>query len=195
MWAMSSLVRRSLHEGWEQRADGPVQDGVHQLAHGAVDLDHPIGRGARRLVEPVDVLGDERVELAAALEGDEGAMAGIGLGLPGRRLQAALPRALAHLGIGDVVLQRGLLLRLRILGPYALGAAKVGDARVGGDARAREHHDALGRLDPGPDLAHGPPPQPAESPPGPPTMTCSWVTMKGGCPGARKRSRSATAAA
>ena len=42
---------------------------AHDLAHGAVDLDD-LGRvGARLLVQPVDVLGDERVQLARAARG------------------------------------------------------------------------------------------------------------------------------
>jgi hypothetical protein len=49
-----------------------------------VDLDDA-GRGQARLdVQAVDVLGDQGVELAALLERDEGAVAVVGLGLPGR---------------------------------------------------------------------------------------------------------------
>ena len=42
--------------------------------------------------------------------------------------------------VGDVVLDRGHLLGARILGPDALRAAKVRDARGGGDAGTGEHH-------------------------------------------------------
>ena len=46
-------------------------------------------------------------------------MARIGLGGPRGRLQPASPRALPHLGIGHVVLERGHLLGLGIARPQA----------------------------------------------------------------------------
>src|SRR3989441_9605831 len=101
-------------------------------------------------MEPVDVLGDQRVELAPVLEGDEGAVAVVRFRLPGRRVEPALPRALPHLGVGDVVLQRRYLLGLRVLRPDALRPPEVRDARVGRDAGARERHHALGLVDPAP---------------------------------------------
>jgi hypothetical protein len=45
-------------------------------------LDHSLGRRAGRQVQAVHILRDEHVELAAALERDEGAVAGVGLRLP-----------------------------------------------------------------------------------------------------------------
>ena len=122
------------------------------MAHGAVDLDH-LGRvGARLLVQLVDVLGDERVQLALALQGDEGAVPGVGLGRPGRRLQAVAPRPLPDLGVGHVIGERGHLLGPGVLGPDALGAPEVGDARVGGDTGAgkHDHPPGLGEQGPGP---------------------------------------------
>ena len=53
-------------------------------------------------------------------------------------------------GIGHVVLQRGPLLGLGVAGPHAVRAAEVGDAAVGADAGAGQHHDVLALVDPGP---------------------------------------------
>ena len=61
--------------------------------------------------------------------------------------EPALPRALAHLGIGHVVLEGGHLLGLGIARPHALRPAEVRDARLRGDARAGEDDDALGGVD------------------------------------------------
>ena len=79
------------------------------LPHRAVDLDDALGGRTRQLMEPVHVLRDQGVELAPPLEHDESAMTGIGLGPPGRRFEPTPPGAPAHVGIGEVVLQRGEL--------------------------------------------------------------------------------------
>ncbi len=121
---------------------------AHHLAHGAVDLDDAGRVGAGLLVKAVDVLGDQRVELPAPLEGDERAVPGVGLGRPRRRVEPALPRELTDLGVGHVVLERRHLLGLGVLGPDALRAAKIRDARLGGDAGAGERHDLAGGVDP-----------------------------------------------
>src|SRR5262249_59472322 len=88
------------------------------------------------------------VELPRALGRDEGAMAAVRLREPCRRVEPALPRVLAHLGIGDVVLQRRLLLGLGVLRPDALRPAEVGNAGVRRDAGPGERHQAPGLLDP-----------------------------------------------
>ena len=49
--------------------------------------------GARLLVQPVDVLGDHRVQLAAALELDDRPVAGVGLRRPRRRVRSRLRHA------------------------------------------------------------------------------------------------------
>jgi hypothetical protein len=90
-----------------------------------VQLREELGLDAGEAMEVVCVLRDEEPELAEALELDEGEVGCVGLYLarwnpPPRRRQAGVaPR------------------------PHPLGAAKVGDAGVGADARAREGDDAL----------------------------------------------------
>jgi hypothetical protein len=81
-------------------------------------------------VEVIGVLRYEEPELAEPLELDEGKVGGVGLDLaqgyapPRRRKSGVAPR------------------------PHALGAAKVGDAGVGADARAREDYGVLALGDP-----------------------------------------------
>jgi len=48
---------------------------AHHVVHRAVHLDHAPGRIARLLVQPVDVLRDERVQLTAPLQRDDRHMA------------------------------------------------------------------------------------------------------------------------
>src|SRR4029079_18989636 len=60
----------------------------------------------------------------------------------------ALPRALADVLVGHVVLDGRLLLGLRILRPHALWPAEVRDAWFVRDAGAAQDHDAAGRIDP-----------------------------------------------
>ena len=97
------------------------------------------------LMEPVDVLGDQRVEPARALQVHQGGVAGVGLGVPHGRREAVLPRAAAHLGIVEIDLEGGHPLGLGVLRPQSLGPAEVGDARIGGDAGSGEGHDPARR--------------------------------------------------
>ena len=116
------------------------------------------------LVQLVDVLGDQRQQLAAPLQRQQGAVASVGLGLPHGAGQPAAPGRLAHLRVGQVGLQGRLLLGCRLGGPHPLRAAEIGDARIGGDAGPGEHHDAPGLGHPGLDsrkqvsVGHGPSP-------------------------------------
>src|SRR4029453_1823572 len=73
------------------------------------------------------------------------------LRLPRRRVEPALPRALPDLGVGHVVLQRGLLFSLGVLGPDALRSPEVRNARVGRDAGAGERDQTRRFLDPAAD--------------------------------------------
>jgi hypothetical protein len=112
-------------------------------------LDHEPGRVARDLVKLVDVLRDERMQLLSFFELNQREVAGIWAGRPRRAREAVLPRSLAHLGVGEVVADVGHLLRHGIARPQALRAAKVRDARIGGDAGAGERHDASRLIYPG----------------------------------------------
>ena len=101
-----------------------------------MDLDDAIGRVARALMQAVDVLGDQCVQLPAALELDERVMPGVRRGVPGRVIEAAAPREPPHLGIGHVVVNVGELFGRRIARPDALRAPKIRDAGIGRDSRA-----------------------------------------------------------
>ena len=111
---------------------------AHHPAHAAVHLDHQRRRLAGALVQLVDVLGDERMQLAALLERHQRAVAGVRRRAPGRRIEARAPRGLAHLRLGEVVLDRRLLLGRRVPRPHAARAAEIGNARFGRDAGAGE---------------------------------------------------------
>src|SRR4051794_9806767 len=81
------------------------------------------------------------------LERDERAVAGVRLGRPGRRIEARAPGGLPHLGIGEVVLDRRLLLGGGVARPHALRAPEVGNAGIGRDAGAGEDDDAARGVD------------------------------------------------
>ena len=125
---------------------------AHEAAHAAVHLDHELRGVPRELVQLVDVLGDERVELAQPLELDDREVPGIRLRAPRWAREPVLPRCFTHLGIGEVVVDVRHLLGHRIPGPHALRAAEVRDPRVGRDAGAGEHHDAFRIAHPAPHL-------------------------------------------
>jgi hypothetical protein len=114
-----------------------------------MDLDDPVRRRAGEAMEAVDVLRDQGVQRAAPLEVDQGAVPGVRIALARERLRAAAPGAYAHVPIGHVVLQRRHLLGAGVFRPHALRTAEVRNPRVGGDAGAGEHDDALGVGDPG----------------------------------------------
>src|SRR2546423_14996643 len=62
--------------------------------------------------------------------------------------KARPPGFSSDLGIGDVVVDIGELLRLRVLRPQSLRPAKIRNPGLSGDAGAGEDHDAPGILDP-----------------------------------------------
>ena len=68
------------------------------------------GRLAGALVQLVDVLGDERVQLAAPLELDERAVAGVRLGASTPANRGASARRPCAPRVGEIVLDRRLLL-------------------------------------------------------------------------------------
>ena len=114
---------------------------AHDLVHGAVDLQHQRRGGAGRLVQAVDVLGDQRAQPALPLQVDQRGVPGVGLRvgvLQRRRMQ---PGPAPDLGVGEVVAERHELLGVRVAGPHAVRPPVVGDAAVGGDARAGQDAD------------------------------------------------------
>ena len=118
---------------------GPALD----PAHGAVQLDDLLGAGAGLLVQLVDVLGDHGHQPAAPLEIGERQVAGVGPGCPRRRADPVAPGLATDVGIGQVVLQGGRLLRPGVLGPHPLRAPEVRDAGIGGDPRSGQGDDAV----------------------------------------------------
>ena len=94
------------------------------------------------VVEPIDVLRDESVQPAAALQVHQRAVSGVGLGVEERRRETVLPRSPPHLRVPHVDVDRRPLLCVGVLRPHTLGAPEVGDARVGRDAGAGQHDDA-----------------------------------------------------
>jgi len=99
-----------------------------------MQLRQELGSDARPAMEVIGVLRDEEPELAEPLELDEGQVGCVGLD-PARRNPPPWRR------------QAGVPTR-----PHPVGAAKVGDARVGADARACEGDDMLALSYPASDL-------------------------------------------
>ena len=106
-----------------------------------MQLDDELAGASGRVVQTVDVLREERVDARVALELGERAVTRVGLGLPDAALDPVLPRLRPHLWIRQVVLDVCRLLGGRILGPHTVGAAKVGDSRLGRDTSAGEDDD------------------------------------------------------
>jgi len=92
-------------------------------------------------MQTVDILRDQRVQLAAALELGQREMSGVRR-QPGRMIETTAPRAPPHVGIGHVVVNVRELLCLRIARPHALRASKIRNARIGRDPCAGEHHQS-----------------------------------------------------
>src|SRR5690349_3042829 len=99
--------------------------------HRAVDLDDLVGARAGLLMQAVDVLRDDRDQPTGPFEVDEGRVPAVRLRRPRRMVATGPPRASAYVRVGDVVGKRGELLRLGILGPYAVRPAEVRYAAIG----------------------------------------------------------------
>ena len=91
------------------------------------------------LVQAVDVLGDDRPDVAGPLQVGDDAVALVGLGGV-----EALPADVAAGPVAPTRLARPgeLAVRHRLDAARAVGPAVVGDARLGREARAAEHDDA-----------------------------------------------------
>ncbi len=121
---------------------------AHHFAGVSVDLDQAAGIGPRLVMQPVDVLRDERDQLAATLELDQRTVARVRLDDLVDVVDPRAPRRAPNVGLVDVVLQVRRLLGGRILRPEPVRTTEIGDPTVGRDARAREHDDAIGVVDP-----------------------------------------------
>jgi hypothetical protein len=111
----------------------------------AVELDHLFVRDTGYLMQPVDVLCDDRADLALGNELSDGKMSGIGFGIgPTIRFQTAPPRLAAGLLRGDEVLE---LDRLDLVPEAGVCAAVIRDSRLGRDTGAGEDDGPLGALD------------------------------------------------
>jgi hypothetical protein len=111
----------------------------------AVQFDDLVLRNSGGLVQPVDVLGDHRRDLAAPHQRIDRAMAAVGE----RRPEDLLHREAPPPGFAARLLRGEELAEIdrRHLRPDAAGAAKIGDSGFGADAGAGEHDGAARRSD------------------------------------------------
>ncbi len=101
-------------------------------------------------MEPVDVLGDDHLDLAGTLELDDGGVCRIGSGRS--KLLGVLP-LLTPVRVASLGRPHELLVVDRAAGvPHSLRPPVVRDAAGGGDARSGEDEDALGRRNQGGEL-------------------------------------------
>ena len=109
---------------------------------GAVEFDETFGGRAGEGMEPVYVLGDEHEEFSGALEFDDGVMDGVGLRVakdfPAFKFVIPMFDARSF-GCHEVVVIDGLA-----ASPNALWSAEIGNAALGGNARASEDQNACG---------------------------------------------------
>src|SRR3954470_18160156 len=110
----------------------------------AVDLDQL--RRARLAVQHVDVLRDDGVELAAALEGDQRAVRSVGL-LALERLEAIAIEVPEALRVGAPRIDVRDLHRVDVLPQPGAGRAEVGDPGRHRDPRAGQRDDGAGLAD------------------------------------------------
>ena len=117
-------------------------DGVGRIA---VQFDDIVRRDAGVLMQIVDILRDQRRNLAGAVEPGERAMAAARFRLGETLLhdEAPPPGLVAHLAAGHEFVERDRL----VLGPQAAGRAEIRNAAFGGDAGAGERHDGARVLD------------------------------------------------
>jgi hypothetical protein len=105
-----------------------------------VNFDHLLVGHAGRLMQIVDVLGDDVRCLAAAHQFGDGTVAGIGRGVREHVLHGETPppRLATHLGGAQKIVE----IDGRHLRPDAAGRTEIGNAGFGRNARAGENHHA-----------------------------------------------------
>ena len=106
--------------------------------HRAVQFEHVFA--ARRLMKPVDILRDDRLQLARTLERGEIEVRGVGLGVEGEHSVAVkfveLRRAAGEEGVRNYAFGREFI----FLVVQAVLRAEIGYAAFGGHPRAAEEH-------------------------------------------------------
>ena len=143
--ASQSGAVSSRSKAWRSAVELVARAAIEAVRVGrvAVQFDDAIPGDAGGLMQPVDVLGDDRRRRAAADQRSDRAMAAVGRrgakGLLHRKAPA--PGLAARLLRGEKI---GEIDR-RHLGPDAAGAAEIGDARFGADAGAGKD-DGAARL-------------------------------------------------
>ena len=114
---------------------------------GAVQLQHLFT--ARRLMQSVDILGNDRLALAPAFQLRQRQMGGVGLRVRVEHHPAVeIPK---FVGVSDKIFMRKHLLIAAAAGGIVnalMGAAKIRDAAGGGDPRAAEKDDVSCLRDP-----------------------------------------------
>ena len=166
-----------------RRAGAPDGVGVtdaHHLDRGAVQLDDLARPG--RLVQAVDVLRHHTAAAPRLLERGEGVVRRVRLERRPEELPPHLPRASAHVRRLDVPLE-GEVHRV-VARPDAARRPEVGDAGLGGHARAGEAHDALRCSEEIDEPWHATNPTEAGSPPLRPTVS-GRAALPGRCPARR----------
>ena len=110
-----------------------------------MQFDDLVAGDARRLVQPVDILGDDGGDLAAPHQRIDRAVAAVGFG----RLEDVLHREAPPPGFAARLLGGQELVEIdrRHLRPDAARAAEIGYAGLGADAGAGEHDGAARLLD------------------------------------------------
>ena len=108
-----------------------------------VDVD-----AARRLVEPIDVLGHHGLELARLLQLRQLQMGSIGFGVRKEHLVVVEAVELLRILLEEGVAQNGLRGILVLLVVQAVHAAEIRDAALGRYARPAEKDDILTLVDP-----------------------------------------------
>src|SRR5262245_38776248 len=143
---------------YDLHSTAPVAVHTHGLVQGAMHLNYFLRRVTGLLVKAVYILRDQSVQPSAPLDLHKRAVSRVRPRLPRRMIEAAVPRQLADLCIGHVLVDVRQPLRFRIPGPDTLRAAEVRDTGLCRNTGARQCDDSRGFVDPPADnldvLAH-----------------------------------------
>ena len=145
----STAVRAAGHAfapGDEVRAEKAAAFHAVVAVDGAVKLIHCFA--ARRLMKPVDVLGDHRAELPGPLQLRQLLVGGVGPGIGAEHFvpvkAVKIPGAPGKIGVAEDGLRRLVV----FLAVQAVHAAEIGDAALGGHPRTAEKNDVVAFANP-----------------------------------------------